>query len=242
VRGRVILAAATFTQLAAGTVAPAEQDEALWTRLRGGGQVVMIRHAATEPGVGDPPGFRLDDCATQRNLSPAGREEARRLGAAFRARQVPIRRVLSSRWCRCLETAHLAFGTVEPWPPLDSFFGDRSREQTQTEAVRALIAQPPDGGNLILVTHQVNITAVTGLHASPGEIIVISPTGSDTVRVAGRLTPRPSSYGGFKFLAQQGGHETPRSVCASATPFSWAIPGYRCCARNLNSGTYFPLA
>jgi len=194
VRGRVILAAATFTLLAAGTVAPAEQDEALWALLRGGGQVVMIRHAATEPGVGDPPGFRLDECATQRNLSSAGREEARRLGAAFRAREVPIHRVLSSRWCRCLETARLAFGTVEPWPPLDSFFDDRSREPNQTAAVRSLIAQHSGDGNLILVTHQVNITAVTGLHASPGEIIVIGPTGNGTFRIAGRLIPGAPSY------------------------------------------------
>jgi phosphohistidine phosphatase SixA len=194
VRGRVVLAVAAFALLAAGTAAPDEQDEALWARLRGGGQVVMIRHAATEPGIGDPPGYRLDDCATQRNLSPAGREESRRLGAAFRARQIPIRRVLSSRWCRCLETARLAFGTVEPWPPLDSFFGDRSREQVQAGAVRTLISQAPGGGNLILVTHQVNITALTGLHASPGEIIVISPIGNGTFRIAGRLTPVPSSY------------------------------------------------
>lgn len=75
---------------------------------------MVIWHAATEPRIGDPPGFQLDDCATQRNLSEAGREEARRIGAAFRARGIPIGRVLSRRWCRCLETAGLAFGTVGP--------------------------------------------------------------------------------------------------------------------------------
>jgi Phosphohistidine phosphatase SixA len=143
---------------------------------------------------GDPPGFRLEDCSTQRNLSPAGREEARRLGAALRARDVPIGRVLSSRWCRCLETARLAFGKLEPWPPLDSFFDDRSHERPQTEAVRTLIAEPADGGNLILVTHQVNIAALTGIQVSPGEIVVISPAGNGTFRVAGRLMPGASLY------------------------------------------------
>jgi hypothetical protein len=77
---------------------PAGADAALWARLEGGGQVVLIRHARTTPGVGDPAGYRLDDCASQRNLSEAGREEARRLGAAFRARAIPVGRVLSSPW------------------------------------------------------------------------------------------------------------------------------------------------
>ncbi|HZX61552.1 MAG TPA: histidine phosphatase family protein, partial [Candidatus Methylomirabilis sp.] len=116
----------TVLLLAFASPATTDEPEALWGLLRGGGQVVVMRHATTDPGVGDPPGFRIDDCATQRNLSEAGREEARRVGGAFRVRGVPIRRVLSSRWCRCLETARLAFGTAESWPPLDSFFGDRS--------------------------------------------------------------------------------------------------------------------
>ena len=101
-------------------------DEALWALLRGGGQVVLMRHATTTPGVGDPPGFRLGDCPTQRNLTDAGRDEARRIGAAFRSRDVPVGRVLSSRWCRCLETAQLAFGRAEPWDALDSIFEDRA--------------------------------------------------------------------------------------------------------------------
>ena len=110
-----------------GSSAPAANGDALWDLLRGGGQVVLMRHASTEGGIGDPAGFRLDDCRTQRNLSTAGREEARRLGHAFKSRNIPLGRVLSSRWCRCLDSARLAFGTVEPWEPLDSFFNDRVR-------------------------------------------------------------------------------------------------------------------
>ena len=167
----------------------ARANEALWDLLKAGGQVAVIRHASTVPGFGDPPGFRLDDCTTQRNLSEAGREEARRIGAAFRDRGVPVGRVLSSRWCRCLETARLAFGTAEPWAPLDSFFDDRGREPEQTRQVRRLIEGRPPSGNLILVTHQVNITALTGISPAQGEMIILTPSGDGDFRVAGRLRP-----------------------------------------------------
>lgn len=182
-------ALAPLLLLAFASPVTTDDTEALWRLLQGGGQVVLARHAATEPGVGDPPGFRLNDCATQRNLSELGREEARRIGAAFRASGVPIGRVLSSRWCRCLETARLAFGTVEPWPPLDSFFNDRSRELEQTQAVRRRAGERPPTGNLILVTHRVNISALTGLLPAPGEMIILTPQGGGNFRVAGRLTP-----------------------------------------------------
>jgi broad specificity phosphatase PhoE len=167
----------------------AQADEVLWNLLRAGGQIILLRHASTDPGVGDPPGFRLDDCSTQRNLTEAGREEARRLGAAFRARGVPVGRVLSSRWCRCLETARLAFGRVEPWPALDSFFQDRQREPEQSRAVRSLLGRRPQDGNLVMVTHQVNITAVTRQSPAPGEMVVISPHGAGEYVLAGRLPP-----------------------------------------------------
>jgi len=175
--------------LLVGLPALASASEVLWALLRAEGQVVMIRHAATDPGVGDPKGFRLDDCATQRNLSAAGRNEARRIGASFRARGVRISRVLSSRWCRCLETARLAFGTVETWPPLDSFFSDRGRESGQTQAVRALVSERPALGNLVLVTHQVNIAALTGISPASGEMVILTPTGGGSFQVRGRLAP-----------------------------------------------------
>jgi len=163
--------------------------DALWDLLRGGGQVVVMRHATTTPGTGDPPGFRLDDCATQRNLTDAGRGEARRVGAAFRAHGIAVAGVRSSRWCRCLETARLAFGRVEPWRPLDSIFEDRSGEPEQTRAVRAVAGERPDGGNLILVTHGANILALTGILPAPGEFVVLTPEGGGRFHVAGRLAP-----------------------------------------------------
>jgi phosphohistidine phosphatase SixA len=179
--------AALALVLAVAPVAAAE--EALWALLKAGGQVLVMRHARTDPGVGDPPGFRLEDCATQRNLSAAGREEARLIGDALRARGVPIGRVLSSRWCRCVETARLAFGTAEPWPALDSMFHDRSREPQQTGEVRARAGERPTDGNLVLVTHGANILPLTGIHPAQGETIVLTPEGNGAFRVAGRLPP-----------------------------------------------------
>jgi broad specificity phosphatase PhoE len=173
--------------VALGLSAPAAAEPALWARLAGGGQVVLLRHAATTPGVGDPAGLRLDDCATQRNLSEAGRAEARRLGATFRARAVPVGRVLSSPWCRCLETARLAFGAAEVWEPLRSLFADRSGEAAQTRAFRTLAGTRPAGGNTILVTHGANVLAFVGVSPAPAEMVIVTPHGDGTFAVAGRL-------------------------------------------------------
>ena len=102
----------------AAPLARAEGDARTWARLREGGHVILIRHAATVPGVGDQASFRLGDCATQRNLSEAGREESRRLGARIKSERVPVAKVYTSPWCRCQETARLAFGAAEDWEPL----------------------------------------------------------------------------------------------------------------------------
>jgi phosphohistidine phosphatase SixA len=182
-------AVALCLALLAHPAAAGAANEALWELLRGGGQVVLMRHASTTPGVGDPPGFRLEDCATQRNLTEAGRQEARRIGAVFQDRGVPVGRVLSSRWCRCLETARLAFGRAEHWASLDSNFEDRSREPERTAAIRARASQRVERGNLILVTHGANIAPVTGSQPTPGEFFVLTPEGGGRFRIAGRLAP-----------------------------------------------------
>jgi len=175
----------------------AAPDATLWPALARGGHVVLMRHALTEPGIGDPPGFLLSDCATQRNLSEVGRGQASAIGAAFARYRVPVGRVLSSRWCRCLDTARLAFGRVESHPPLDSFFADRSREADAAVALRALTATRPNDGNLVLVTHQVNITAFTGEVPAMGEWLVITPGrgAAGTHRVLGRMRVASESRG-----------------------------------------------
>jgi len=145
----------------------------LWNILRGGGNVLLIRHAQTIPGFGDPPGFRLNDCSSQRYLSADGRAQSRRMGDRFRTEKVPVAQVISSEWCRCYETAELAFGTYKLWPQLNSFFEDYSTHDEQTQAVFKRIESFAGDGNMVLVTHQVNITALTGRAVSQGEAVLV---------------------------------------------------------------------
>ena len=175
---------------ATALVGRADADEGLWRRLAAGGQVVLLRHGTTTPGVGDPAGFRLDDCTTQRNLTEAGREESRRIGASFKTRAIPVERVLSSPWCRCFETARLAFGSAEAWEPLSSLFADRTRQAEQTRAFRTLAGEKRTGGNVILVTHGANVVAFVGVSPAMGEMVVVTPQGNGTFTVTGRL-PAP---------------------------------------------------
>ncbi|GGZ06130.1 histidine phosphatase family protein [Pseudoduganella plicata] len=173
--------------LLAAEPAAASADE-LWQRLQAGGHVLVVRHAATEPGLGDPPGFVLGDCATQRNLSAPGRADAQALGAAVRHHGVPVARVLSSRWCRCQDTARLAFGRVEAVAMLDSMMydGDAARARKLAELRQSVLAwQAP--GNLVLVTHDVNIRALTGDRLAQGEMLVATRRPDGTLAVVGRL-------------------------------------------------------
>ena len=141
------------------------------------------------PGVGDPPGMRLDACATQRNLSAEGRDQARRIGAALRAAGLRAAEVRSSAWCRARETAELLdLGPVRPLPALDSFFDDRGQQERQTAELRAYLDAGRDGPPRVLVTHQVNITALTGVFPVEGEIVVLRP-GPDGYAAVGRLRP-----------------------------------------------------
>jgi broad specificity phosphatase PhoE len=157
-------------------------SEALWSLLKDGGQVILIRHTLTTPGVGDPPGMRLADCGTQRNLSEEGRVHARRIGEEFRRRGIPVERVLSSPWCRCLETARLAFGKAEVSQPLSNLFGRHENRESQVRRLREIVKRKFKG-NLVLVTHGSTILALTGVSPGTGEMVIVSRDG----KVAGRL-------------------------------------------------------
>ncbi len=178
--------AAIVLFLAASPGARADESAA-WSALAAGGHTLLLRHAATDLGIGDPPGFRLGDCSTQRNLSAGGRAQAQAFGARLASRGVEIGAVLSSHWCRCLDTARLAFGRVEGWAPLDSFFGDRTTEPERTREVLERAKRWRGPGTLVMVTHQVNISAAVGESIAMGEGVVVDRTG----RVVGRIATTP---------------------------------------------------
>lgn len=161
-------------------------DAEAWQALAQGGHVALMRHALA-PGIGDPAGFVLDDCTTQRNLSADGREQARAIGERFRKRGIEVAAVHASRWCRALETAELlGLGEVIPIPALDSFFRDRGEADGRTREALALIRDWEGEGTLVLVTHQVNITALVGGGVGSGEIVVARP-GREGLSRVGRI-------------------------------------------------------
>ena len=155
-------------------LAAAESSEG-WVALVKGGHVALIRHGNAPPGYGgDPPGFKIDDCKTQRNLDEQGRGEARALGEAFRNQGVRVDRILSSPWCRCLETARLmAVGPVETsWalvPDMDPSVSVRLRE------LREIVAAWRGPGTLVLVTHAFTVRALLGFLPIQGETVVLEP-------------------------------------------------------------------
>ncbi len=150
--------------------------------LAKGGFILMMRHAITTPGVGDPDNFKLNKCDTQRNLSDIGRAQARRIGQDIARAGIKLSEVRSSQWCRCIDTAKIAFSQVTPWKSLNSFFADRSTQRKQTRELHQAGAQLAPGTNVMWVTHQVNISATLDTFAGQGEIVVAQS-------VAGKLKP-----------------------------------------------------
>jgi broad specificity phosphatase PhoE len=161
-----------------------------WTELAKPGAIVLFRHA-TAPGTGDPAGFKLDDCATQRNLDELGRAEARKLGEQFRARKIQVGAVLSSQWCRTRETARLAFGSqVRDEPAFNSLFRAATDvRDAQTARARAVLARWSGPGALVVITHQANIRALTGVGAASAEGVVVRPATDGSLQVVATLEP-----------------------------------------------------
>ncbi len=159
-----------------------------WDALDQRGAFALMRHALA-PGTGDPARFDVSDCTTQRNLDDRGRSQATAIGAAFRDRGHRFDVVLTSEWCRCHDTAELlALGPVEPAPAFNSFFQDVSQRAARTQAALALL----DGlqGRPFVVTHQVNISALTGRGTRSGEVLVVRRSG-DRLQVLGSILIAP---------------------------------------------------
>jgi phosphohistidine phosphatase SixA len=153
----------------------ADDSNEAWAALVKGGHVAVIRHGNAPPGYGgDPPGFRFDDCKTQRNLDEIGREQARTLGVAFRTHGVRVDRILSSPVCRCLDTARLmAVGPVESsWalvPDRDPSAPARLRE------LKEMVSAWRGPGTLVLVTHGFTVRPLIGIIPDRAETLVLKP-------------------------------------------------------------------
>ena len=186
---RLLLAAALVTGLLLPP-APTSAD-ARFAPLSRPGIVAIVRHAHA-PGTGDSAGFALDDCTTQRNLDVQGREQAREIGAAIRAAGVTVDRVLTSQWCRCRDTARLLdLGPVADLPMLNSFFRNPDRADGQTAGLRRFLFGLPPGEVIILVTHYVNIRALTGRSVASGEVFLLEIGRNGTISVVDEILIDP---------------------------------------------------
>ena len=151
-----------------------QTKENLINTLKKGKNIIFIRHSLA-PGNGDPSGFILSDCSTQRNLSKEGREQAKLIGKFFKENHIKIDRVLSSEWCRCKDTAFYAFSDFKTFDALNSFYDEKfaANEDKQIKNLKKFIKKWRGDKNLVLVTHYVVINSILGVGSGSGEIVVV---------------------------------------------------------------------
>jgi phosphohistidine phosphatase SixA len=187
------LLALVLFALCAGPAAAerAATSDAAWTALAEGGHVALTRHARAPGRTPDPPGFRVEDCATQRGLDDRGRADAAALGAEFRRNAVKVARTLSSPWCRCLETARLMGYTPEISDALYNLMGPNPDRDRQRRDFRAIVSGWRGPDTLLLVSHGVTIRFLTDLYPAEGEVIVLAPAPDEErgFRIVGRVAP-----------------------------------------------------
>ena len=149
-------------------------SEQAWDLAQEGNKIILIRHSLA-PGGGDPAGFKIDDCKTQRNLNKKGINQSKKIGKLFKKNKVLIDQVLSSQWCRCKDTAKYAFGEYKEFTALNSTFQspfDKNEGKQLKELYNYVKKWNGNGKNLVLITHYSIITAVTNAVPSSGEIVV----------------------------------------------------------------------
>ena len=148
-------------------------DDKILTSLQEGNKIIFIRHAIA-PGNGDPENFNIKDCSTQRNLDKNGIKQSKKIGFFFKNNKIKIDKVLSSEWCRCKDTAKLAFKNFETFNALNSFYDERfeANETKQINDLKSYINNWQSDKNLIFVTHYVVISSILNTGSSSGEIII----------------------------------------------------------------------
>jgi phosphohistidine phosphatase SixA len=151
----------------------AEIDKDILASLKEGNKLIFIRHAYA-PGGGDPDNFDINDCNTQRNLSDSGRQQAKNISNFFIENQINFKKVYSSEWCRCKETAKIAFGDFETKNFLNSFFSQKfaKNRKKQMNDLNNFVDNYKDDGNLVFVTHYIVISEALNYAPSSGEIVV----------------------------------------------------------------------
>ena len=170
-----------------GSAADQQEERRLLDDLKRGNHIALLRHALA-PGVGDPEDFKPDDCSTQRNLSSEGKDQAVRIGLKLKQAGILEADVYTSQWCRCLETAELlGLGTPVVLPALNSFFRDYDRKDQHTDELRNWLATQKLENPLILVTHQVNITAFSAIFPDSGEIVLMRREADGRFQVTGSI-------------------------------------------------------
>jgi phosphohistidine phosphatase SixA len=179
------LAAVCFVLIGINSV---QASEAVgFERLKSGNHFAIMRHAIA-PGFGDPAEFELRNCATQRNISQDGIEQAKRIGDRFRENGIAEASVYTSQWCRCIDTATLLdIGVPEEFSAMNSFFAAPERKEIQDKELRDWLATADLSQPLVLVAHQVNITARVEVFPGSGEIIVVERMESGELEVADRI-------------------------------------------------------
>ena len=151
----------------------ADNEVQVLENLKKGGNLIFIRHAYA-PGGGDPDNFDIADCSTQRNLSNSGKEQSKKIGIFFEQNQIPVDQVISSEWCRCKETAQIAFNKFETKNFLNSFFSEKfaKNKKKQIKELKKYIQNWSGKKNLVLVTHYVVISEALNYAPSSGEIVI----------------------------------------------------------------------
>ena len=164
------------------------ESQRLIDQMKAGGHILMIRHAMA-PGSGDPENFQIGDCSTQRNLDDRGRSQARVIGEWLRSNGIKKARMFSSQWCRCQETAKLInLGPVVQLPALNSFYERPQDREPNLKSLRIFLSEQTSKGELlILVTHFVTISEISGEAVSSGEGVVLRIKENGAFEVAGRL-------------------------------------------------------
>ena len=151
----------------------ADSDKQILDNLKKGGNLIFIRHAYA-PGGGDPDNFDIKDCSTQRNLNDEGREQSKKIGVFFKENDIPISLVISSEWCRCKETANIAFKNFETKNFLNSFYSKQfaKNKKIQIKNLRKYIDNWKSDKNLVLITHYGLISELLDYAPSSGEIVI----------------------------------------------------------------------